>query len=84
MNLADYVDEEHIEMLALAEKTDLGRAIIEACKRRSARVVAELRRNPKISPENIRDGISFKLGQSEEVEFIPELIKECQRDLTKN
>ena len=83
VNPKDYVEESHMELLALCEQTDLGRAILEACRRRAADTVAKMRRNPKIGAEVIREDIRYQLGQADEVEFVPELVKECQRQLTK-
>ncbi len=83
ITVSDYVAEQHIELLAMSEKSELGRALIEACRRRSAKVVADMRAMPKIGPEKIQEDIRYKLGQADEVEFLLDLVKECQREITK-
>jgi len=82
IRISDYVDANRVELLAQAEKSELGHTLMEACRRRSARVVSELRKTPKINPEKIEDDIRYKFGQADEVEFILDLMTECQRQLT--
>ncbi len=82
--VSDYVPEQYLEMVATCEKSDLGRILLTACRRRADRILNDVRKNPKMSPEKIPEGIRYKLGQADEVEFVSELVKECQRELTNS
>lgn len=84
IRVSDYVDKGREEMLAQAGKSELGQVIMNACERRSAKVVADMRKNPKIGCEKIEEDIRYRLGQSDEVEFILDLMTECQREITNN
>jgi hypothetical protein len=83
IRVSDYVDTSRIELIAQCEKSELGYALLEAARRRSARIVAETRLKPRINCEVIEEDIRYKLGQADEADFLQALVIECQREVTK-
>jgi len=83
IRVSDYVDTSRIELIAQCEKSELGYALLEASRKRTARIVAETRLKPKINCESIEEDIRYKLGQADEADFLQALVIECQREIVK-